>query len=75
MFAKFNHMGKFREITVKFDTKCFETGRIIPVGAKALRSLKTALHYSWESEMYTKYREREWNSVDLAKGIAKYFRP
>jgi|TARA_Y100000289_G_scaffold11864_1_gene11006 hypothetical protein len=68
-------MSKFREITVKFDTKCFETGRIIPKGAQALQSLKTALFYSWESEMYTKYREREWDSVDLAKGIAKFFRP
>lgn len=75
MCAKFNAMAKFREITVKFDTKCFETGRSIPKGAKALQSLKTALFYSWESEMYVKYRERAWNSVDLAKGIAKFFEP
>ena len=68
-------MSKFQEITLRFETTCFETGRVMPVGAKALQSLKTALHYSWESEMYTKYREREWDSVDLAKGIAKFFRP
>jgi hypothetical protein len=67
-------MAKFREITLRFDTTCHETGRRMPAGAKALQSLNTNLFYSWESQMYIKYRDREWDSVDLAKGIAKFFR-
>lgn len=66
-------MSKFTEIITKFEGTCKETGRRIPRGAAALLSHKTNNLYSWESEMYRKHREREWNSVDLAKGIAKFF--
>ena len=66
-------MSKFTEIITKFEGICAETGRSIPRGAAALLSHKTTNLYSWESEMYRKHREREWNSVDLAKGIAKFF--
>lgn len=66
-------MSQYTEIITKFEATCNETGRRIPRGAAALLSKKTANLYSWESKMYEKHREREWDSVDLAKGIAKFF--
>ena len=62
-----------REILAKFEGRCAETGRAIPVGAAALYCPRTKRMYNWESKTYQKHREEHWTIIDQMKGIRKFF--
>lgn len=45
------------EIITRYDGQCFETGRHIPSGVKALFNPKTQTLWTWESQKYRLWRQ------------------